>query len=453
MMGLPDGLLLSFYGDDFTGSTDAMEVLAFAGLRTALFLKPPTAEQRARFDGLRAVGVAGSSRSMSPDEMNAHLEPVFWCLRALGAPITHYKVCSTFDSSPKVGSIGRALEIGASVFASEYVPVIVGAPALGRYCVFGNLFARSGAETEPFRLDRHPTMRHHPTTPMDESDLRLHLARQTVRTIRLFDALALDADDVRERFEACLAGGPEVVLFDGLTAAHLRTIGGLLWNRRPPFVVGSSGFEYAMTSYWRSRGWLPEPPPKPDVEGVETLPVFCGSCSPVTAGQITRAVEDGFVEVALRTERLVIPDECESEVARATDIALDAVSRGRSPLVHTCRGPDDPRIVATRRRLEATGVEPSTARTFGVALGRIAKAVVCEGSARRFVVAGGDTSFFAASEVGIEAVEVMAPVAPGSPLCRVYAADPRLDAAEALFKGGQVGGRDLFPSLRRGFRR
>ena len=26
---LPDGLLVAFYGDDFTGSTDALEVLAF----------------------------------------------------------------------------------------------------------------------------------------------------------------------------------------------------------------------------------------------------------------------------------------------------------------------------------------------------------------------------------------------------------------------------------------
>jgi uncharacterized protein YgbK (DUF1537 family) len=32
-------LRLAFYGDDFTGSTDALEVLAFAGYRAALFLK------------------------------------------------------------------------------------------------------------------------------------------------------------------------------------------------------------------------------------------------------------------------------------------------------------------------------------------------------------------------------------------------------------------------------
>ena len=37
-------LRLAFYGDDFTGSTDALEVLAFAGLRCALFLSVPIAQ-------------------------------------------------------------------------------------------------------------------------------------------------------------------------------------------------------------------------------------------------------------------------------------------------------------------------------------------------------------------------------------------------------------------------
>jgi uncharacterized protein YgbK (DUF1537 family) len=56
-------------------------------------------------------------------------------------------------------------------------PLVVGAPALGRYVVFGHLFARAGDEI--VRLDRHPTMRVHPSTPMHESDLRRHLGMQT----------------------------------------------------------------------------------------------------------------------------------------------------------------------------------------------------------------------------------------------------------------------------------
>ena len=58
---------LAFYGDDFTGSTDALEVLAFAGLDCALFLKAPTPETLARFPRLDAIGVGGGApRSENP---------------------------------------------------------------------------------------------------------------------------------------------------------------------------------------------------------------------------------------------------------------------------------------------------------------------------------------------------------------------------------------------------
>ncbi len=56
-------LLLSYYGDDLTGSTDVMEALASRGVATVLFIEPPTASQRARFPHVRAIGLAGSSRS------------------------------------------------------------------------------------------------------------------------------------------------------------------------------------------------------------------------------------------------------------------------------------------------------------------------------------------------------------------------------------------------------
>lgn len=42
----PAGLLLSYYGDDFTGSTDAMDAFTTAGLPTVLFVTPPRVQDR-----------------------------------------------------------------------------------------------------------------------------------------------------------------------------------------------------------------------------------------------------------------------------------------------------------------------------------------------------------------------------------------------------------------------
>src|SRR5262245_53875697 len=127
-----------------------MESLARAGVRTALFIDPPGPDRLARYPGLQAVGVAGLTRSMTPDDMERELRPALARLKALGAPLVHYKVCSTFDSSPQVGSIGRVIDLGSEVFEGPFVPLLVGAPALGRYCVFGNLFARFGRDSEPY---------------------------------------------------------------------------------------------------------------------------------------------------------------------------------------------------------------------------------------------------------------------------------------------------------------
>jgi uncharacterized protein YgbK (DUF1537 family) len=460
-MALPDGLLLGFYGDDFTGSTDSMEALARAGLRTALFLEPPTVAQLSRFPGLRAVGVAGVSRSLSPAQMEIELPPIFARLRQLPAPLFHVKVCSTFDSSPEIGSIGRTLDIGQRIFASPFVPLVVGAPILNRFCLFGNLFARSGPESEVFRLDRHPTMSRHPVTPMQESDLRLHLAQQSARQIGLVDALHLDQPEsgIEARLKSLLDAGDEIVLFDTFTPEHLVAIGRALWKRadrtRPLFAVGSSGVEYALTSYWQSRGWLPSPPAF-SATSVERAIVVSGSCSPVTARQIDWGLANGFTGIPLDAARLTGETGAEEEavkeeavervVQEAVHAALAAWNGGKGVIVHSCLGPEDPRLAARR---QAAPTQPGGA-LLGKTLGRILAALLARTGVRRAVVAGGDTSGYVARELGIEALEVQTPIAPGSPLCRVYAANPHIDGIEILFKGGQVGKIDMFGSVLKG---
>ena len=103
--------LLTFYGDDFTGSTAVMEVLSFAGVPTMLFMEPPELDVLTQYPTLQAIGVAGIARSKDPAWMKSNLPAVFEKLKRFGAPLSHYKVCSTFDSAPDIGSIGVATEI------------------------------------------------------------------------------------------------------------------------------------------------------------------------------------------------------------------------------------------------------------------------------------------------------------------------------------------------------
>lgn len=437
-------LRLTFYGDDFTGSTDALEQLTLAGIRAVLFLAPPTPAQLDGFPGLEAVGVAGLARSLAPGAMARELKPALLALKKLGAPHVHYKVCSTFDSSPAVGSIGRAVDLGALLFPNRFIPVLAAAPALGRYTVFGQHFARFGIGSAGaiYRLDRHPSISRHPVTPMAEADLCAHLARQTKKRIALFDILHFEpAHEARAHLRQLLAAHPNVVVFDALTAEHVVRLGPLLDEfahvRQPLFSVGSSAIETALAALWRRKR-----PGPAVVQPARQILVGSGSCSPVTSGQMAWALKHGFVEVPLAAARLADSRAQAGEIGRAADAAAKHLRQNRNVIVHTTRRHPESRIAAQ--------LKTRTAEVLGAALGRVLRQAVAESSVRRLCLAGGDTSSHAARALGIAALQIIAPLTPGAPLCRVHAPGSPAHGCEMVFKGGQVGAPDYFKTVWKG---
>ncbi len=446
-----NALELSFYGDDFTGSTDVMECLCLHGVETVLFLEPPSAELlEKRFPGAKAVGVAGVSRSLNRDEMERELRGKFESLRTLNTPFFHYKVCSTFDSAPEVGSIGLAIEIGMEVFGSTKVPLVIGAPRLKRYVAFGNLFAAAGEEA--VRLDRHPTMGRHPVTPMDESDIRLHLAKQTDQPIDLVDCLALEGDEkvAGERYDAIRDG---IVLFDTITNSHLPLIGRLLDEGRSEggvqYVVGSSGLEYCLGAHWLESGKFASPKGEFVAKESELVVAMCGSASPATSGQIEYALDQGYYGIRLDGRLLIDDGRVESEIERCVSESKKALRDGKSVVLYLARGPEDPAIEETRTTAREKGVSMLGHR-LGEAQGRILKRILETSGLRRACVAGGDTSGYVSKELGIFALEMAASIAPGGPLCKASSDDPAFDGIEIALKGGQVGVPQFFEQVRRG---
>ena len=451
-------LLLAYYGDDFTGSTDALEFLSRAGIKTVLFIDTPTPKQLSRYEGLQAIGVAGMTRAMSPSEMEKVLVPAFEALKLLGVPHVHYKVCSTFDSSPTIGSIGKAANVGAQVFSAAFIPLLVAAPALGRYCTFGNLFARMGigSNGEIFRLDRHPSMSRHPVTPADESDLRLHLTKQTHQKIGLIDILtiALDEKQVNEKIQTEVNEGTEIILFDALRDEDLLPIGNLIDKYadadRPLFSIGSSGIEMALGKHWAQQSIAQSRTNWPHPGKAKALLVLSGSCSPITAGQIGWALTNGFAGIAIDTAAIAEADNSAELLAAYAKQAAKLIQQGMSVIIHTSLGNHDARRTATNEILSRKGTANQTARMYGTALGIIAKLVAQQTALTRILIAGGDTSSFAARAMGIEAVEMISPISPGAPLCNAYAPGSPVDGLEVNFKGGQVGARNYFEMVLNG---
>jgi len=451
---LPDGVLLGFYGDDFTGSTAAMEVLSFAGVPTALFLTAPTDAQLARFAGYRGIGIAGIARSQSPAWMAKKLPSIFAALARLKAPVTHYKVCSTFDSAPHIGSIGQAIDLAAPVLGGAWHPMVVGAPAIGRYQAFGNLFAVAGGTHH--RLDRHPTMSRHPVTPMDEADLCRHLAKQTALPIGLVDLVAMKRGDGDAVLARQRADGARIISLDVIDDDTLAEAGRLIWSHRGErlFCIGSQGLQYALVAHWRRAGLIAAPSPASGkTTPVARMAAVSGSCSPVTAGQIAQAERSGFALIRLDAALAVDEAAWAGETGRAADAALAALGEGRDPLVFTASGPDDPALARMASALETSGAPAGLVNDrIGDGLGHVLRRVMEGAGLTRAAIAGGDTSGHAALALGIHALTALAPIAPGAPLCRAHVDDPSRPTWEIALKGGQMGAPDFFDAVRQGGR-
>ncbi|PTE11155.1 four-carbon acid sugar kinase family protein [Mesorhizobium helmanticense] len=436
-------LLLSYYGDDLTGSTDVMEALELGGVPTVLFMRQPDEALLAQFSHCQAIGLAGTSRSETPQWMDTHLKSAFAWLKTLNAEICHYKVCSTFDSSPTIGSIGRAIEIGRSVFSQDSVPLLVGAPQLKRYTAFGHLFA--AYREKYFRIDRHPVMSRHPTTPMDESDLLIHLSRQTELTSGLVDLATLQSASRSSSFDRLIADGTGIVLVDVDSRDTQALAGKEIWRARKQggyFVVGSSGIEYALLAEWQGNASASFPPPG----AADRIAVVSGSCSPTTERQIRHALTDGFDGIEVDPIELV-SERSDQAIARAAVRGRASLQAGRSVILYTALGPKADRGAEIDRQEGAR-------HKLGRGLGALLRQLTEEQSLRRVIIAGGDTSSHALGEMGVDAltVRMTLPASPGSPLCVAHSSIEAIDGLEVALKGGQVGTDRYFSSIRDGLR-
>jgi uncharacterized protein YgbK (DUF1537 family) len=157
----------------------------------------------------------------------------------------------------------------------------------------------------------------------------------------------------------------------------------------------------------------------------------------------------GFAEIALDAASLAGGARRSGGEAKAAAQAIGLLSEGRHVILHTSPSARKPPTKSQRGDLKGTrrapaGIRAGSGEILGRALGRILERILQEVKIKRLVVAGGDTAGHVARQIGVESLEMIGELTPGSPLCRVHA--PRLpaDGLEVTFKGGQIGKIDFF---------
>ena len=445
-------LKFGWYGDDFTGATDTLAVAARSNLRSILFLDVPTQQQLTRVGPLEAIGIAGTARSMSPLEMQSSLPRVGRFFQEIAVPVLHYKCCSTFDSAPNAGSLGEAIRILGQYVGAPCALIVGGQPDIGRYCCFGNLFASAGSASEIYRIDRHPTMRCHPVTPMDESDLRLHLKCQGMQevfgvpyTAYRQQPAALDeqVDCASDRCRSDHGTMERAVLFDVSENAQLASVGRqihrLAKRYNSALVVGSSVVLQAISAHEDEASSHCETTVSlsgtPGWRKAANGPAFvlAASLSPVTAVQV--AACHTYEKVALQARTLLSDVQYRSAQCRKI---CNLLRENRHVLAYidqqNGRDPD----------VDSSELARSTAQFVHDVLHRLAQSGTRLG---QLGIAGGDTSSQALARLDVWALSYARILSPGVTVCTIHSDDVMLDGLEVMLKGGQMGTDDVFDKL------
>ena len=121
------------------------------------------------------------------------------------------------------------------------------------------------------RLDRHPVMSRHPVTPMDEADVRLHLAGQTEHADRPRRLRRDEGRRARTRLSRReRAEGAEIVALDVVDEQTLQEAGASIWDEGrgqafSPSVRRASNMRWSRTGAPRPAAGarLPEPDLRP----------------------------------------------------------------------------------------------------------------------------------------------------------------------------------------------
>ena len=179
------------------------------------------------------------------------------------------------------------------------------------------------------------------------------------------------------------------------------------------------------------------------------LLVVSGSCATMTGRQIEWASAHDYLEIAVAVEDLFDLRGRKKEAEKIVRDAVSALKEGRSVVIHSAVGPDDPRISRMTKRARELGINTEKATgLLSETLGRITRRIILASGVRRAVLAGGDSSGRITKFLDVAAIQIGKSFGASAPICYIYSFHPEIDGLQIAFKGGQIGEDDYFDRVR-----
>lgn len=414
---------LGCIADDFTGATDLAGLLARSGVPVSLRIGVP-AETAAETAAMEVIAL--KCRTAPVDEAISETRAALKWLQKAGAKRFFWKYCSTFDSTVEgnIGPVAEALMQDLGIEQTIYCPAF---PENGRAVFMGNLFVGQQPLSES-------PMKDHPLTPMRDSNLMRLLSPQVRGKVGLVDRLSVAAGEetLRAEMDRLKLQGVAHVVVDAVANSDLEIIARAC--RDMALLTGGSAVAMSLPEIYRDEGLLSADTSKPVAPRTGTgAVVLSGSCSAMTRKQVASYIKTGAP--AYRIDPLEL-------AADGPQSVLDWLSRQdleQAPILYATAEPAD-----VRKAQEVLGTDKA-----GEILEQVLAACAVEArnaGARRFVVAGGETSGAVTQALGVNRLDIGEEIAPGVPwtYCRSNGHDVALTlksgnfGAETFFRDAQT---------------
>ena len=383
---------LGCIADDFTGATDLASMLARSGVNVSLRIGVPlsTPENTAEIEV-----IALKTRSISASKaIEESLSALKW-LKEAGAKKYFFKYCSTFDSTAEgnIGPVSEALMNELKVDQTIYCPAF---PENGRSIYMGNLFVGQ-------KLLSESSMKDHPLTPMNDSNLMRLLSAQVSRRVGLADRIVVNSgvNSLKEKLISLKENDVPHVIVDAVADTDLDTIASACQDM--DFISGGSALAMPLAEFYKASGKISENDNSFMNKKLNTGSIILsGSCSEMTIIQVKNFIQRGAA--AFQLDPI---DLAENGVKKVLDW-LSSQDFTKNIIIYATSDPDTVKKVQAELGVDMAGkiVEQGlsecaiAARELGI---------------KNFIIAGGETSGAITKALNVRQLDIGIEIAPGVP--------------------------------------
>ena len=383
---------LGCIADDFTGATDLASMLARSGVNVSLRIGVPLSTPK---NTAEIEVIALKTRSISASKaIEVSLSALKW-LKEAGAKKYFFKYCSTFDSTAEgnIGPVSEALMNELKVDQTIYCPAF---PENGRSIYMGNLFVGQ-------KLLSESSMKDHPLTPMNDSNLMRLLSVQVSRRVGLADRIVVNSgvNSLKEKLISLKENDVPHVIVDAVADTDLDTIASACQDM--DFITGGSALAMPLAEFYKASGKISAVDNSFLNKKLNTGSIILsGSCSEMTIIQVKNFIQRGAAAFQLDPIDLV-----ENGVKKVLDW-LSSQDFTKNIIIYATSDPDTVKKVQAELGVDMAGkiVEQGlsecaiAARELGI---------------KNFIIAGGETSGAITKALNVRQLDIGIEIAPGVP--------------------------------------